>query len=168
MNTDIATFRGDHIYEFDKFSDIVSSIKGNSIVNFNINKDYSSITKQNGYRILSIEITKDDKYFYPDIEGAYCPIFTYVSSRFKDTKGIATPIYPNSFRDGKLLSDWDIDNFLDFSGFELYLGDGYINIYLPMLQSVTNCFDSFNMAIIMDMMYDIRKDSFAKLLNIFN
>ena len=88
MNMDLAIPRGENVYEFNSLQDVVSSIKGDSIVNFDTNKDFADINKQNGYRVLLLKFTKDSKYFYPDIEGAYCPIFTYVSSRFKDTKGM--------------------------------------------------------------------------------
>ena len=168
MNIDLAIPRGENVYEFNSLQDVVSSIKDDSIVNFDTNKDFADINKQNGYRVLLLKFTKDSKYFYPDIEGAYCPIFTYVSSRFKDTKGIVSIVYPDSFRDGRKLTNWDIDTLIDFSGFEVYLGDGFINVYLPSLITITNLFDEFYMIVVIDMMYDIRKNQVIKLLDIFS
>lgn len=156
------------IKEFDSLQDLLDTYDGfihNILVNDQATKSF--YTKQNGYRILSVVLNKDYPTFNPDAEGIYLPIATFASTRFKDTKSISTPMFNLDQTISQYERDWIVNNMISFHDLQVYIGNGYINIIVNDAALFDIC-DSVVIVVVMDMMYDKRKQGLTHLLNIID
>lgn len=158
-----------YIKEFDSLQDLLDMYEG-SINCISVDDDKAKLlyTKQNGYRIISITVHRDYPTFNPDAEGIYLPIATFASTRFRDTKSISTPIFDMDKFLSEYERDWIINDVISFNQFQVYIGNGYVNIIVENRLLVFDVFESITIAIVMDMMYDTRKNGLEYLLSIID
>lgn len=157
-----------HVVEFDSMCDLFNAIEGKFETALYIDdKDsYKEYTKKNGYRIMAVKISVDDPYFTID-GGEFKPIITHVCPRIRNVKAVATPIIPIPDDSSDAYWYYYKTNDISYNSDQVFTGDGFITIAVGEYRSrLTYPADYFYMVVVMDLMYDVRKDAFQKLISI--
>ena len=151
------------IDNYDSFEDIKTIFKDTNKYFSYINRDCdSTISKKNGYRIASVSITRDDAYM--DMEDGK-RLYTAVNPKFKaDSKCVCIPIIcrRDNQAEGEIIRH--PEETYNIQDFKVFIGDGYINIFTPLMEKIENNYD-ICMVIITDNMYRSRKNALDYLLS---
>lgn len=138
-------------------------------------KDLEYYSKSNGYRLLIIEVDELEPHFTLSREsvqhiirpnkcipknGDDLHVYTKLSTRFTDHKSIVFGMIskPKTFSS-------NINKTLNITSDQIYMDNGFVNIFINDTENRFRYNDKMCYVILVDMMYDTRKDALIKLLS---